>query len=83
MKAAFFLLRHPQSQIVDCTLFRFAHRALEPIPGKARIEDYVGDIEKPDNLCDIISKVDLVFHFAAQTSTYVGQRIPWEICVST
>ena len=61
---------------VDCTIFRLARGPLAPISGKAHVQDRIGDMEKPDTWCDIISKVDTVFHFAAQTSTYVAAENP-------
>ena len=61
---------------VDCTLYRLARGSLEPVSGKAQVQDRAGDIEKPDTWCDIIPKIDTVFHFAAQTSTYVAAENP-------
>jgi nucleoside-diphosphate-sugar epimerase len=47
-----------------------------PIKGKAEIKDIFGDVRERNIWKDLIPGVDVIFHFAAQTSTYVANADP-------
>ena len=46
------------------------------VSGKARVEDLIGDICKRTTWEQALQGVDLVYHFAAQTSVYVANENP-------
>jgi len=63
---------------VDCHIMRLDREGLTfpPISGTAQIEDIYADIRDRSIWEKALSKVDFVFHFAAQTSTYVANKDP-------
>lgn len=63
---------------VDCRIVRLLRRAATawPYPGKARVEDRVGDVRDPVLWQSLPDGIDVVFHLAAQTSTYEANRDP-------
>lgn len=51
--------------------------ARPPAPaGRARIEDWVGDVRKRDDFERALAGIDVVFHLASQTSVYVADQDP-------
>lgn len=65
---------------VDCHIFRVTRpkSQLLPLEGVARIEAVAGDIREETFANRILEEVDIVFHFAAQTSTYLADQDPAE-----
>ncbi len=63
---------------VECNIFRLdkADAAFEAVDGFAGVTDLKGDIRHPSGWERIIGDIDVVFHFAAQTSTYVANEDP-------
>jgi nucleoside-diphosphate-sugar epimerase len=47
-----------------------------PAVGKAHIQDIEGDVRKLEVWESVLADVDIVFHFAAQTSVYVAEKNP-------
>lgn len=61
-------------EYVDCTIIRLSrNKKLEPIRSKAKIVDFNGDIRKKELWEEVLAGVDIIYHFAAQTSVYVAQ----------
>ena len=65
-------------QEADCTLIRLDRQEAfrEPISGCAKVLDRVGDVSDPALWDDVLKGVDIVFHLAAQTSTYAANDDP-------
>lgn len=63
---------------VDCQIMRMLRRpaAAWPHSGRARVEDLVGDVRDPSLWRSLPEGIDVVFHLAAQTSTYEANRDP-------
>ncbi|MFH1288573.1 MAG: NAD-dependent epimerase/dehydratase family protein [bacterium] len=63
---------------INCHIIRFDRQEarLLPINGKAKIDNIFGDIRDQSIWEKILDKTDIVFHFAAQTSTYVSNDNP-------
>lgn len=63
---------------VDCRLIRLGRSAegRDKVTGIARVMDVIGDIRDPDLWQRSLDGVDVIFHFAAQTSTYVANAEP-------
>lgn len=63
---------------VDCHIIRLDKQGtkLLPINGKAKIDDVFEDIRDHSIWEKLLNKTDIVFHFAAQTSTYVANDNP-------
>lgn len=63
---------------IDCRIVRLLRRpaAAWPDPGRARIVDMVGDVRDPALWRSLPVGIDVVFHLAAQTSTYEANRDP-------
>lgn len=63
---------------VACHIVRLDRQDATPPPtnGEAEIEDISGDICDPSIWQKMLHKVDIVFHFAAQTSTYAANGNP-------
>ena len=63
---------------IDCRIVRLLRRpaAAWPDPGRARIVDMVGDVRDPALWWSLPVGIDVVFHLAAQTSTYEANRDP-------
>ena len=62
---------------IDCTIIRLSRSSsLPPIDGKAHIIDVSGDICTIQTWENIVNNIDIVFHFAAQTSVYVADENP-------
>ncbi len=49
-----------------------------PVHGEARVEDVKGDLREHNTIEGVLEGVDIVFHFAAQTSTYVANENPFD-----
>ena len=65
---------------VECTilrLYRFGKEVI-PIDGICKIVDIQGEIKTPEIWEETLGNVDIVYHFAAQTSTYVANANPVE-----
>jgi len=62
----------------DCRIVRLLRlpAAAWPDSGRARIEDRVGDVRDPVLWQSLPDGIDVVFHLAAQTSTYEANRDP-------
>ena len=62
----------------DCTIVRLAKKGTvcQPVCGSAKIIDGDGDIRDPILWERNLEGVDVVFHFAAQTSTYTANADP-------
>lgn len=65
-------------QNVDCHIIRLARSGavLDPMNGVAQIEDVIGDVRERSTWERVLAGIDLVFHFAAQTSVYVANENP-------
>jgi len=62
---------------VDCTIIRISRTpALDSICSKAKIVDKQGDIRTGEIWEQTLEGVDIVYHFAAQTSVYVAKDDP-------
>lgn len=63
---------------IDCRVIRLHRRGSEPEvqTGTAQLIDVVGDVRDPKVWGKYLPGVDIVFHFAAQTSTYVANADP-------
>mgnify|MGYP000843924657 FL=1 len=63
---------------VDCKIVRFDIGSKFPVikDAKAEITDISGDIKDAGTLEKLLKDVDVVFHFAAQTSVYVANDDP-------
>ena len=63
---------------VDCTIIRLSRtKDLEAICSKAKIVDIDGDIRTKELWEQTLEGVDIVYHFAAQTSVYVAKDDPY------
>lgn len=62
----------------DCRIVRLDREGAQfpPVEGIAVVEDMVGDIRDREMWDRALEGVDLVFHFAAQTSAYVANENP-------
>lgn len=63
---------------VECNIFRLdrADAAFEPVCGPVNVRDLKGDVRHPSCWEKVIGDIDIVFHFAAQTSAYVANEDP-------
>lgn len=63
---------------IDCELVRLLRQpgAPEPTSGRARVRDVVGDARSAELWSALPDGMDVVFHLAAQTSTYQANRDP-------
>ena len=60
-----------------CTIVRLSRKEnLPPIDGKADVIDIAGDICERDTWEQVMKNVNIVYHFAAQTSVYVAHDNP-------
>ena len=63
----------------ECTLVRLDRRNPPPVSsGKAKFEDITGDIQDSSIFKAAVQDVDIVFHFAGQTSLYWAEKNPIE-----
>lgn len=62
----------------DCRIIRLDKResCREPVMGAAQISDLCGDVGDPAVWEKCLEGIDFIFHFAAQTSTYVANDDP-------
>lgn len=61
----------------DCTIVRLSRDSkLLPAGGTANVVDITGDICARETFEGILEDVDIVYHFAAQTSVYVANENP-------
>lgn len=61
----------------DCTLVRLDRRTMPPVyPGRSEIVDITGDIQDSRVFEPALRDVDIVFHFAGQTSLYSAEDRP-------
>lgn len=71
-----------QLKNIECTLLRVSRQTqLPPLQGNADIIDIPGDIRTRKLWEQVIKDIDIVYHFAAQTSVYVANEDPfadWE-----
>jgi UDP-glucose 4-epimerase len=65
---------------VECTVIRLTRtgRLVIPMDGICKIVDIQGDLQTPKIWEEALDGVDIVYHFAAQTSTYVANANPVE-----
>jgi len=63
---------------VECSIIRLSRSGAHftPMGGKPHIQDIEGDIRKVAVWESVLADVDIVFHFAAQTSVYVAEENP-------
>lgn len=63
---------------VECTVCRLdrADSLFEPVHGVVRVKDLRGDVRYPSAWEGAIRDADIIYHFAAQTSTYVANDDP-------
>lgn len=63
---------------VDCSIIRLSRFGANftPMTGKAQLRDVEGDIRTPAVWESVLAGVDIVFHFAAQTSVYAAEENP-------
>ena len=62
---------------VPCTLFRLTRKStLSPLDGVVDVEDIQGDISDISIWDRAMQEVDIVFHFAGQTSVYLADKDP-------
>lgn len=62
---------------IDCTIARLSRgNKLLPVNGIAKIVDIAGDICVRETWEQVLEDVDIVYHFAAQTSVYVADENP-------
>ena len=62
----------------DCRIIRLDRQdaCREPMSGVAQITDVYGDVSDPSIWEQCLPGIDFVFHFAAQTSTYIANDNP-------
>ncbi len=64
-------------QSIDCTIVRLDRRTMPPnYPGQAAIVDITGDIQDSCIFKPALQDIDIVFHFAGQTSLYKAEDSP-------
>lgn len=63
---------------VDCRIIRMDRQGAcwEPVSGAADVVDLTGDVADPAVWEEVLEGIDFIFHFAAQTSTYVANDQP-------
>lgn len=63
---------------IRCRINRLdrAGAVFEPFCGEAQVRDLVGDVRDPSTWKRELAEADIIFHFAAQTSTYVANADP-------
>ncbi len=62
---------------INCTIVRLSRNSkLLPINGIANIMDIIGDIHAKEIWEQALEDIDIVYHFAAQTSVYVANENP-------
>jgi UDP-glucose 4-epimerase len=63
---------------VDCRIIRLDRSAavFMPIQGNASFEDISGDVRQRSIWDEVLGNVDVIFHFAAQTSAYAANENP-------
>lgn len=59
---------------IDCHIIRMHRQEACPAPvnGQAQVVNLAGDVRDPSVWGPLLAKVDYIFHFAAQTSSYVA-----------
>lgn len=61
----------------DCTIMRLSRgKRLLPVKGVANIVDVTGDIRTPKLWEQVVRDMDIIYHFAAQTSVYIADKSP-------
>jgi UDP-glucose 4-epimerase len=65
-------------KFADCRIIRLDRQdaCWEPVTGTAQISDVYGDVRNPSVWEQCLEGIDFMFHFAAQTSTYVANDNP-------
>ena len=62
---------------IDCTIVRLSRdKKLFPVEDIAKLTDIAGDIRRKEIWRHALENVDIVYHFAAQTSVYVADQRP-------
>jgi len=62
---------------IDCRVVRFGRSAEKmTLSGRPNIESVTGDVRDGNVWTSLLEGIDIVFHFAAQTSVYVAQKDP-------
>lgn len=63
---------------IDCRIIRIdlPGTQFEPVAGPVRVSNLCGDIRIPSTWESAVADADIIFHFAAQTSTYVANADP-------
>ena len=69
-----------QLQDIDCQIIRFdrPEACFLEITCRQQIEDVRGDVRDKNNWERLLKGVDVIFHFAAQTSIYFADQNPQE-----
>lgn len=63
---------------VNCSIIRISRKdRLYPFDGKARVVDVQGDIRDEGIWRELIDGIDIIYHFAAQTSAYAAEEKPY------
>lgn len=74
-----------QLKDIECTILRLSRKQhLSPIQGIAEVVDICGDICVREIWNQVLDHIDIIYHFAAQTSVYVANEDPladWHINV--
>ena len=65
-------------QGINCRIDRLDRQdaEFEPINGTAQIRNLIGDVRDPSGWEESLEQADIIFHLAAQTSTYVANADP-------
>lgn len=65
-------------QDVDCHIVRLVRPGaiFTPVTGTAHIKEVIGDVRERTTWERVLEDIDVVFHFAAQTSAYVANEDP-------
>jgi len=65
-------------QGIECIIVRLDRPGafFEPVRGLAQVHDLEGDVREPSAWEAWVERADIIFHFAAQTSTYVANADP-------
>lgn len=63
---------------IECNIFRLdrADAVFEPVCGRVNVTDLKGDVKNLSCWEKVIGNADVVFHLAAQTSTYIANEDP-------
>lgn len=64
---------------VECSVVRLSRKSnLQPVDGVANIVDVQGDIRDEKIWKEALNGTEIIYHFAAQTSAYIGEEKPFD-----